>query len=283
MKRWLPGLLCMVLSGAALAAALAAAPDAASKRVQASMLVNGMIEVAPDGSVAQYALDHPEKLPPAVKGLLAKAIPTWKFEPVAVDGKPMIAKAAMSLRIVAKPLGDGNYSIAVAATHFGDRNNDQAIKSVQRRPPAYPPATIRERVTGTVYLALRVDAAGKVADAAAEQVDLGEIGSDPQMKQWRDRLAWVSVATARRWTFSPATDAASPYRVVRVPVTFNLRVNGYSTRVGYGQWNVYVPGPVQLIPWLDNKLMSGGVDALPDGDIDQVGHGLRLLTPIKGA
>ena len=279
MKRWLPGLLCMVLSGAA----LAAGPGAASKRVQASMLVTGTIEVAPDGSVAQYALDHPNELPSAVKGLLAKAIPIWKFEPIVVDGKPAIAKAAMSLRIVAKPLDDGNYSITVAATHFGDRNDDHAIKSVQRRPPVYPPEAIREHVTGTVYLALRVDAAGKVADAAAEQVNLGEIGSEVQMKQWRDRLASVSVATASRWTFSPATDAASPYRVVRVPVTFNLRINGYSTRVGYGQWNVYVPGPVQLIPWLDNKLMSGGADALPDGDIDQVGHDLRLLTPIKGA
>lgn len=279
MKCWLSGLLCVVLSGAV----LAAGPDVASKRVQASMLVTGMIEVAPDGSVAQYALDHPKELPPAVTDLLAKAIPTWKFAPITVDGKPAIAKAAMSLRVVAKPRDDGNYSISVAATHFGDQNDDHAIKAVQRRPPVYPPEAIREHITGTVYLALRVDAAGKVADAAAEQVDLGEIGSDVQMKQWRDRLAWVSVATAKRWTFSLATDAASPYRVVRVPVTFNLRINGYSTRVGYGQWNVYVPGPVQLIPWLDNEPMSGGVDALPDGDIDQVGHGLRLLTPIKGA
>src|SRR6185437_14739483 len=102
MKRWLPGLLCMVLSGVALAAGPNAAskrvqagagdqharlhplarlhPNAASKRVQASMLVTGTIEVAPDGSVAQYALDHPDELPPAVKGLLAKAIPSWKFE-----------------------------------------------------------------------------------------------------------------------------------------------------------------------------------------------------------
>lgn len=279
MRRWLSGLLCLVLSGAA----LAAGPAAVRKRVQASMLVTGTIEVAPDGGVAQYTLDHPDELPPAVKDLLAKAIPDWRFQPIAVAGKPAIAKGAMSLRIVAKPLANGNYNIAVAATHFGGPNGNHAINYVQRRPPVYPPEAIRERVTGTVYLALRVDAAGKVADAAAEQVDLGKIGSDFQMKLWRDRLAWVSVAAAKRWTFSPSTDAASPYRVVRVPVTFNLRVNGYSTRAGYGQWKAYVPGPVQLIPWLDNKLISGGVDALPDGDVDQVGHGLRLLTPVKGA
>ncbi len=279
MKRWWLGGLCVALSGAA----LAAGPEAAGKRVQASMLVAGTIEVATDGSVARYALDHPEELPPAVKDLLGKAIPRWKFEPVVADGKPAIAKATMSLRVVAKPLDDGDYGIGVAAVHFGDANRGPAIEAVQRRAPAYPPEAIRERVTGTVYLALRVDAAGKVADAAAVQVDLGKLGSDVQMQRWRDRLARVSVGTARHWLFSPATDAASPYRVVQVPVSFNLRVNGYSTRARYGQWNVYVPGPVQLVPWLDNKLLSGGADALPDDAIDQAGHGLHLLTPIKGA
>lgn len=279
MKRWLIGLFCALLSGAA----LAAGPAAVRKRVQASMLLTGTIVVATDGSVRSYAVDKAEKLPSVVTGLLAKDIPQWKFEPTLLDGKPVAAKAKMNLRLVAKPLDDGDYSIAVAATHFGDRDDTHAIKSLERRPPMYPPEALREYVTGTVYLALRVDTAGKVADAAAEQVDLGKTGGDAQMKQWRDRLARVSVAAARRWTFSPAADTASPYRVVMVPVSFNLRVNGYSTRVGYGQWNVYVPGPVQLIPWLDNKLISGGVDALPDGDIDQVGHGLRLLTPVRGA
>lgn len=59
MKTWMVGLLCMVASSAL----LAAGPAAVRKRVQASMLVRGTIEIAPDGSVAKYTLDHPDQLP----------------------------------------------------------------------------------------------------------------------------------------------------------------------------------------------------------------------------
>lgn len=279
MKRWLAGFSCGLLAGAA----LAAAPGEAYRHVQASMLVSGHIEVAPDGSVLQYALDRPAALPAPVKDLLAKAIPAWKFAPVAVDGKPAIARAAMDVRVVARPMDGDNFSIVVASTHFGERNGNPAIKAVRQRHPVYPVEALRERVTGRVYLAARVDAAGKVIDAAAEQVNLGKFGSAAQMAKWRDQLARTSIRAAEGWVFSPAADSAAPYRVIRVPVSFDMNVNGVSTRARYGQWNVYVPGPVQWIPWLDGKLISGGADAVPDGAIDQVGHGLRLLAPPKGA
>lgn len=276
MKRWCVAMAGLLLIGSAWA-------GGAKPPVEASMLVTGSIEVAPDGSVMHYALNKPDELPPAVRDLLAKAVPTWKFAPVRYDGKPAIGKASMSVRVLAKPATDGNYDISVVATHFGNPDSDRVIEAKHRRAPMYPPEAIREHVTGTVYLVLRVDAAGKVVDAVAEQVDLGRSGGDIQMKRWRDLLAWSSVGTAKEWVFNPAQGDASPYRVARVPVTFNLRVNGYSTRVRYGQWNVYVPGPLQLVPWMDNKLLSGGADALPDGDIDLVGHGLHLLTPLHGA
>ncbi|BFI94842.1 MAG: hypothetical protein RSP_03520 [Rhodanobacter sp.] len=279
MKRWLIGFSCLWLSGVA----LAAAADDAHKFTQASMLVSGSIEVAPDGSVMQYALDHPDELPAQVKDLLAKAIPTWKFKPVAVDGKPAIAKASMSVRVLAMPMANDMFRLDVAAAHFFERNGKPAIKAVQERNPVYPSEALRERVTGTVYLVARLDAAGKVVDAAAQQVDLGKFGSAVEMERWRDQLARVSVRAAQSWLFSPATDGATAYRVIRLPVTFAMRINGYSTRAHYGQWDVYIPGPMQWIPWLDKRQITGGVDAVPDGAIDQVGRGLRLLTPLKGA
>jgi hypothetical protein len=247
------------------------------------MLVTGSIEVAPDGGVMQYTLDHPEELPIQVKGLLAKAIPVWKFAPVAVGGRPAIAKASMSVRVLATPMDKDNFRIAVAAAHFGEPDARRAIKAVRERHPVYPPEAIRERVTGTVYLVARLDATGKVVDAAAEQVDLGKFGGTVEMERWRDQLARASVRAAQGWLFSPAADGAAAYRVIRLPVTFNMNVNGYSTRVHYGQWDIYVPGPLQWIPWLDKRQITGGADAVPDGAIDQLGHGLRLLTPPKGA
>ena len=67
MKHLLPCCAGIVLS----TAALASGPQ--SESVRASMLVTGTIQEAPDGSVATYAIDHPESLPPAVRSLLTAA------------------------------------------------------------------------------------------------------------------------------------------------------------------------------------------------------------------
>lgn len=265
------------------ALAMATGVSAPYRNVQASMLVSGDIEVAPDGSVMQYTLDRPAELPSQVKGMLAKAVPTWKFQPVIVDGKPVIAKAAMTVRVVAKPVDKENFRISVESAHFGHQEGDPAIKSIRKQQPVYPRSAINDRVSGVVYVIARVDASGKVADVAAQQVNLHNSGSAVQLKRWRGELAQASVHAIQNWTFTPAASGAASGRLVRMPVTFVLRSGVASSKPRYGQWDVYVPGPVQLIPWLDNRLLSAGVDAVSDGAIDQVGQGLQLLTPLTGA
>lgn len=279
MKRMLYAIPLLLVTGLAMATGV----STSDRNVQASMLVSGDIEVAPDGSVMQYALDHPAELPSQVKGMLAKAIPTWKFQPVIADGKPAIAKAAMSVRVVAKPVDKENFRISVESAHFGHQEGDPAIKSMRKQQPVYPRSAINDRVSGVVYVIARVDASGKVADVAAQQVNLHNSGSAVQLERWRAELARASVDAIRNWTFTPAASDAAPGRLVRMPVTFILHSGIDSSEPSYGQWDVYVPGPVQLIPWLGNKLFSAGVDAVSDGAIDQVGQGLQLLTPLTGA
>jgi hypothetical protein len=115
MKRLLLGLIWILSSQLA----LAAGADAVRKQAQASMLVTGSIVVAPDGSVNSYAIDHVEKLPPVVVELLGKNVPTWKFEPVCVEGKPVLATAQMSLRIVARRSDDHHFSAGIVGAQFG--------------------------------------------------------------------------------------------------------------------------------------------------------------------
>lgn len=274
MKRWLLWLCCVMLSNAV----LAAGPNVVRKRVQASMLVTGTIEVTPEGSVAKYTLDHPKELPPGVRNLLGKVVPTWKFEPVRVNGKAVTARAMMSVRIVAKRAENDSYAISIAGTRFGDFVSKLAVKAFKQEKPQYPRQLLRQGVDGTVYLALRLNSQGSVVDAAAEQVNVGKIGSDAQLDQWRILLADAAIAAARHWTFSLPGDAAPSGRVIRMPVIFYMRWPGY------GHWSVYVPGPVQPIPWLDNhnQMLSGDVDALPDGDVDLVEHGLHLMLSVNG-
>jgi len=43
----------------------------------------------------------------------------WRFEPVLLDGKPVAAKAPMSMRVVASKRDDGNYNIGIRSAYFG--------------------------------------------------------------------------------------------------------------------------------------------------------------------
>jgi len=287
MKRWLLGICCVALS----CAALAAGPNVVRKRAQASMLVTGTIEVAPDGSVHGYALDQADKLPPGVVGLIGKDVPAWTFQPVLIDGKPVLAKAKMSLRIVAKRVDDEHASISITGAQFGQQGGVAGeTTSYKTRPaPKYPWMEQQARVSGTVYLLLRVGRNGQVEDAAAEQVNLAVYASDSDMERFRDDLAKAALAAATHWTFNTPTKgkhASDDHWVARVPVNFQMTpFGGPQPEEAYGKWQSYIPGPHALVPWMieKDKLISGEVDAIPAGSIYQVDEGFRLTTPLGGA
>ncbi|MGN2244027.1 energy transducer TonB [Frateuria sp. GZRR33] len=278
MKRLLLGVAGLLLAGMA----FAGGPRATREKVEASMVVTGTIGVTPQGTVLAFALDQPEKLPPLVADLIGKAIPGWTFQPVLRDGKPVAAKARMSLRVVAQPIGEGRFKVGVRSAWFGDQG--QGIRKESALQPRYPMQAIRGRVEATVYVALRLDRAGRVSDATAEQVNLRVIAGENEMNHWRELFAKATLATARQWTFSPADPSDHAlYRDVRVPVTYQLHVGNTpppSANASYGQWQTYVPGPIEPVPWSDeDKMLSGGVDALPDDGVFGRSS-LSLLTPL---
>jgi hypothetical protein len=289
MKRLLMGLCGLLLAGAA----LADSQKDMRERVQASMLVTGSILVAPDGSVRSYTIDHPEKLPPVVVGLIDKGTKSWIFAPVVIDGQPVAARANMSLRIVAKPDGKDEYAISVAGAQFGeDKNNKgddsepgETITSDSRPSPHYPETAVRASVWGTVYLRLLVNREGRVANAIAEQVNMGVLASDQELDKWRLLLADASLRAVKRWTFHIPTvgrEATQDHWEVRVPVNYIL--DGRTPRERYGRWDPYVPGPEHAVPWQQkSEESSGAADAIADGGLYQIGSGLHLTTPLNGA
>jgi hypothetical protein len=286
MKRLVMGLVGILFSGLA----LAAGPNAVGKGIEASMLVTGFVEVNPDGSVRSYTLDKQEKLPPAITSLAQRAVPEWHFKPVLVDGNPVVARARMNLRFVASPKGDGDYSVRIAGAYFGDEKQlpGEQIVAKEQLPPRYPGAAVEAKITGTVYLLVRVGRDGRVADVSAEQVNLRASGSDFDLKRWRNLLAGASTSAASKWTFTPPVSgphAKDEFWIVSMPIDFELREFGNARLDDYGQWEVYVPGPKQPIPWMekyrhaeDDK--ASAPDALPYGSISLVGSGLTLTTPL---
>ena len=283
MRRMMAGAMLMGLTFAA----LAAGPSDVRKRAEASMVVTGWIEIMPDGNVHSYTIDHPEKLPPVVVSLIQNNVPAWKFK---VDGNPqVIQRAQMNLRIVARRQDDTHDTVAITGTNF-DRPfvPGQSPTPKDRAAPKYPREAIDARVNGTVFLLLRVGRDGTVMNAGVEQVNLGEYGNDREMQHYGEVLADSALDAAKHWTFSVPTSAPTanyPFWYVRVPVIYNLQpFRSPPANDLYGKWDVYIPGPRKVIPWLqqNTRQPTQSSDAIPAGSISQADENLHLQTPPSG-
>jgi hypothetical protein len=153
----------------------------------------------------------------------------------------------MHLRVVASPVGDGSYRLAIGSACFGDQCSE--IKRTGReRPPMYPVDALRARMEATVYLLLRLDRPGHVADAIAQQVNLNVTGSERVISRWREVFAGPSLRAAKTRAYS-AADA--DFRVRRTPIVLRLKEVDGPERHAYGSGRVTylarsrgLPGPM---------------------------------------
>lgn len=249
--------------------------------VEASMLVNGTVEVLPDGKVGSYSLYKAEKLPPPVLDLVKRASATWRFEPGAPHMTPF--QESMSLRIVATNTDDRHTTLRIASADFGDKDEaaDATVRWARQISPAYPSISLDNRVTGTVYLLVRLGQDGSVTHAGVEQVNLGvSVSTQALMAKFRADLAQAALRASKYWKFQLPTSgdqAQEPFWDVRVPVSFIL---GSGHEPSYGTWQVYVPGPREHIAWAENSaLLAESPDAIPDGSIHLLGGGTHLISP----
>lgn len=284
-----------LLSAALAVAFLAGAAPAADaqtarqmrQEVEASMLVTGHVDIDRSGQVTAHELDQRDKLPPYVVNLIERAVPALRFEPVLVDGAPVLARAKMNVRLIATAVGNGDMRMRIASAHFGELYSDSDRTSVRRvgtlRPPRYPMNIAQIGGKGTVYLVLKVDRDGGVEDVVAEQVNLTALGSARQMEMIRDSLSKAAVDNARKhWRFVPPAEgeeAAKPYWVVRVPVDFMFEDDRYAA---YGQWSAYHPGERVRPEWTEPTSPGFSPDTLIAGGITPETSRFKLLTPFEG-
>jgi len=264
-----------------------AAAGSTRDTAEASMLVTGMVEVNPDGTLHGYTIDQSDKVPPEVMGVIGRSIPHWGFK----FSRPVtdVVKTKMNIRMVARKAADGKFYVSVAGTSFGEEGQgaDDKVQYKTREPaPKYPRVAIDARVTGTAYLLLRIGRDGTVEEAIAEQVNLGQYGTESEMKRLRNALAGASLEAARQWKYALPTHGpgtADPYWVVRVPVQFNLYQMGEVPKPRpYGSWDVYIPGPRESAPWVTKALLAESPDAVPDGELHTGNALLQLATPPGG-
>ena len=282
MKRVLLGVLAMALSFSA----MAAGRGEVRKTVESSMLLTGTIVVGPEGQVTEYAIDQPEKVAKGVLDFVKGNVSRWTFEPTLLDGKSVSVRNKMSLRIVANKQENGDVAVRLGGVNFLPLKVEEGaqVSSIRKSPPKYPIGAARAGATGTVYLIVKVGRDGKVEDVIAEQVNLEFVATENVMEQARKIFADASIQAARQWKYIPPVkgeDVDAPYWSVRIPIQYSM---GDSKKRQYGQWESYVPGPRQQVPWEGLRdFPSFSPDTMvANGDAYQTGKGLRLLTPLQG-
>jgi hypothetical protein len=278
--------MCAWLACATLIITFPAAAQTASavKRTQeASLVINGQIEITPQGAVKSYSLERDASLPSEVRQLLSQQIPQWKFHPVVRGGHAVHARSGMSLRLVARKLVNDDYAVSVRSARFdGDPQQGETVVKGTMTPPQYPKTAAKYGVAGDVYLLVQVGRDGKVQHVASEQTNLLVADRGPNMKKWREMFESSAISVAKTWTFAPPTqgDAVDdPFWQLRIPVSYRIGLPNEAADV---VWQGYIPGPRNVIPWAVPDLTQMGVDAGADGQLSQIGAGLQLMTPLNG-
>ena len=278
---WLKSALALMLGFIGFAAS-AANLDEIRKQTRYSMDLTGWLDIDGAGMVTAHGLDQDvAKLPPSVVSRVAQAASGWRFATPTPGVAPAATRAPMRLRMEARRNAEGYIAdLRIAGAGFGQ------VPPVERVTFAKAPSTraidgYRGGVSGNVHLVVRVGRDGKPMQVVAEQVNLTVVDSERGMARWRGVLANFGIRLARQWRFIRPTAGRFASRsdwTVRIPVRF---FSEGRMPPELGQWDFYIPGPRQEIPWDTGN--GDGVDVdrpAMANDIELLGSGLRLLTSL---
>lgn len=239
----------------------------------------GTIEIGPDGEVFEYQLDKGQ--PEAIENALGRSIQQWHFEPILVDGNPVIAKTRMRMAIEALPTPGKDYQLRIGGVWFGEPDSSPH----RMAPPPYPRGAAKAGVGAKTVLVLQLNSQGTVEQAHAEQVSLSRV-THPSGKaeRWRDAFAKACIAAAKKWQFdiSETLDGDPIGTSVRVPVEFFL-ADTASANPRVNAWRSYIPGPRVPAPWIaETSVAAQDMDELKDGDVRSLASNFKLKGEVVG-
>jgi hypothetical protein len=247
-----------LLVALALAALVATASErVVRKSVEADMRVIGTAVIGPDGGLQSYILQP--GLPAEVKALADRYLSNRTFDVVTASGQPETIRAVMSLQVVARQSDRGGAEISVRDSIFQEPGEPRYIKGKLLTPPQYPSEAHASGFTGVVYLALRLNSDGTVAETHVEQVNMTGVASERELRRGRGLLANATAGQARNWTF----DVAPEELAKQVPISIRIAVEFQDAPVksqaeqSETTWQQYVPGPYSPIPWSGHGTSSG--------------------------
>lgn len=236
------------------------------------MSVSGKIDIGPDGRVVSHHLNN--TVTPTVRELIGKALEQWQFEPVLVDGKPVIARTRLHLSLEAKPTSADAYQLTVKNVWFGE-----SWLAEKMSPPRYPDDALRIGLGAKVLLVAKLGANGEVLDVYAHQTSLSHPGREKVEQKWRRTFERASIAAAKKWRFKSdiAGKSGATASTVMVPVQFNA-----GDRSSTKGWHAFVPGPINDSPWPEEDQRLADISGLKNGEAASIDPRFKLKTEIAG-
>lgn len=245
--------------------------EPASQVIEFTTEVTGSIDLAKDGSVQAYRFDKGPS--PAVLRLLEKNIVDWRFEPVTVEGRPVLATTRMRIGLEAWTTADGIRMAMLRSVSFG------GPASSRFKAPHYPMAAADAGLEARVVLVIEVDSSGKVLRVHPEQTSLRARGEGPKAEAWRRVFEKPSIAAAKKWRFrmTDYVDGTVQGASVRIPIEFMLG-SGHQRS---GAWKGYVSGPIHPIPWHDDTRTAQDAP-LEAGEVQPLDQLFKLKSDVVG-
>lgn len=249
-----------------------AAVAAAQSKDALRLDVAGEVAIDKTGSVYDYQIKT--LLTPEVKAVVDRAVRSWKFEPVVVDGEPVYAKNGMRLSLLASRV-DAGYRLRVERVRFSGSR-----KAKNMAPPKYPKAAQRAALSATVLMAVRIDERGEVTDAVAAQSSLDGVRANKKVSEsWLKEFEAVSLAAAKKWKFEPVDPASGGAKVTTQLVPVEFRIDSPSSLEG---WRYASTGTYKPIPWLPAEEQAYDATGLKQGESLALDGGFKLKQDVVG-
>lgn len=221
-------------------------PDSRPPNASYQLSAGGELFLAPDGTVADVKLKRDRGLTPEIAALVEKRVRSWRFEPVLVDGKAVMAKTRLNLSLRAEPVA-GGYRLRVQGLGFGN-----PVHTNRMQPPEYPMAARRAGVEAQVVVIATLDADGNVADVEVGRTSLSMKGSPKALARWASVFEKTALAAAKQWKFQPSevVDGRTVARTsVSVPIDYQMRYDNMP-----GGWHQLIPVPGRGIDDADAQM-----------------------------
>lgn len=234
---------------------------------------HGSLTIGADGSVQDVELDSHASLGEGILDGYEQRVRQWRFEPVLESGTPVVAKARVHLSLAAtRTKGTPGARFTIRRARFLDASGEShAGWGTRPAHPVYPAIALREGVGAQVVVMVQLDAQGRPAKVAAEQLELlGVPAGRSNLGRLAGQFRSSAEQVAAKWTFQGQREGD----VLRVPIRY--RPGGMA-----GGWVLTVVQPVELPEWAaQERERQQAVELGYDGVATAARF--KLLTPLDG-